>query len=217
MTADTATPRRLNEEAPLVATLNDTHPSPCPIVQQVRHDYAGWYYDLPDGYILYYLPDFGQEYEQRLVAERAFGPIPPGHIVRRRNSDRADNRAYNLYLISRTDHAYASFGHEPAETYTCPTCGQLFKAAHHRVERSRSGHLFCCRKCKDLADRKVTRPTAEELQELMQEVGNWSALGRRFGVSDNAVRKWAKRYGLDLSLCGGTRTSTPATASVTQS
>jgi hypothetical protein len=173
----------------------------------VRRDYARWYYDLSDGYILYFLPDFGQYYEQRLVAERAFGPIPPSYIVRRRNQDRADNRADNLYLISRTDHAYASFGHEPAETYTCYTCGTAFKAPHRRIERSHSGRLFCCRKCKDLADRKVTRPTAEELQRLMQEIGNWSALGRRFGVSDNAVRKWAKRYGLDLSLCGGTRTS----------
>jgi hypothetical protein len=207
MTTDTATTRRSHEDAPLVATLNETYPSPCPIVQQVRRDYARWYYDLSDGYILYFLPDFGQYYEQRLVAERAFGPIPPSYIVRRRNQDRADNRADNLYLISRTDHAYASFGHEPAETYTCYTCGTAFKAPHRRIERSHSGRLFCCRKCKDLADRKVTRPTAEELQRLMQEIGNWSALGRRFGVSDNAVRKWAKRYGLDLSLCGGTRTS----------
>jgi transposase-like protein len=47
----------------------------------------------------------------------------------------------------------------------------------------------------------------------MQEIGNWSALGRHFGVSDNAVRKWAKRFGLDLSLCNGrykpTKTTTP--------
>jgi hypothetical protein len=92
MTTNT-TPRRLAEDAPLVATLNDTFPSPCPIVQQVRRDFARWYYDLSDGYILYYLPDFGQEYEQRLVAERVFGPIPPGYLVRRRNHDRSDNRA----------------------------------------------------------------------------------------------------------------------------
>jgi hypothetical protein len=212
MTTDTAIPRRLKEEAPRVATLNDTHPSPCPIVQQVRHDYAGWYYDLSDGYILYYLPDFGQEYEQRLVAKRAFGPIPPGHVVRRRNSDRTDNRAANLYLTTRSDHALTTFGREPAETYTCDHCGTAFQAPRQRIERSRSGHLFCSRKCKQLAERKVTRPTADELRQLMQEIGNWSALGRHFGVSDNAVRKWARHYGLDLALCGGTRKRDTTTA-----
>jgi hypothetical protein len=208
MTADTAI-RRSHQDAPRVATLNDTHPSPCPIVQQVRRDYARWYYDLSDGYILYFLTDFGQEYEQRLVAERAFGPIPPGHVVRRRNHDRSDNRAENLYLISRSNHAYASFGYAPAATYTCDHCGTAFQAPRQRIERSRSGHLFCSRVCKQLADRKVTRPTADELRHLMQEIGNWSALGRHFGVSDNAVRKWARRYGLDLALCGSTRTSQP--------
>jgi hypothetical protein len=224
MTADTIAPRRSHKDALRVATLNDTHPSLCPIVQQVRRDYARWYYDLSEGYILYYLPDFGQEYahevgakrQQRLVAERAFGPIPPGHIVRRRNQDRTDNRAANLYLASRADHALTTFSHQPAETYTCPTCGTAFKAPHHRIERSHSGQLFCSRTCKQLAERKVTRPTADELRHLMREIGNWSALGRHFGVSDNAVRKWARHYGVDLALCGSTRKSKPATAPAPQ-
>lgn len=41
--------------------------------------------------------------------------------------------------------------------------------------------------------RKVIRPSAAELNKLIEQY-NWSAIGRMFGVSDNAVRKWAKRY-----------------------
>lgn len=201
--------RRAQTPAPLVATLNETHPSPCPIVRQVRQEYAHWRYDLADGYILYFLTGFGQEYEQRLVAERAFGSIPPDHVVRRRNEDRTDNRAENLYLLSRSEHGRFTLEREPALTYTCTACGKPFKAPRHRIQRSPSGHLFCSRACKDVTNRKVTRPSADELHQLMLDIGNWTALGQQFGVSDNAVRKWAKRYGLDLAICDGRRKSEP--------
>lgn len=43
--------------------------------------------------------------------------------------------------------------------------------------------------------RKVERPSKEELVDLIKNY-SWTAIGRQFGVSDNAVRKWAKSYGL---------------------
>jgi DNA-directed RNA polymerase subunit RPC12/RpoP len=206
----TTTIARSHRLAPTVATLNETHPTTCPIVQGVRLAYAAWFYDLSDGYILYYRPGCGQHYEHRLVAEFAFGDIPAGHVVRHCNDDRADNRAENLRILSRSDHGLAVFGHEPARTYTCATCGTEFKAVSQRINRSLSGDLYCSPACRQFAQRKVTRPSAEELRQLMVDVGNWTALGQLFGVSDNAVRKWAKRYGLDLALCDGRRKDTTA-------
>jgi hypothetical protein len=41
--------------------------------------------------------------------------------------------------------------------------------------------------------RKVERPTKEELEVLLSSK-SWVEIGRTFGVSDNAVRKWARRY-----------------------
>jgi hypothetical protein len=70
----TATIARSRRPAPTVATLQETHPTPCPVVQGVRRAYAHWFYDLSDGYILYYLPGFGQRYEHRLVAECVIAP-----------------------------------------------------------------------------------------------------------------------------------------------
>lgn len=43
--------------------------------------------------------------------------------------------------------------------------------------------------------RKAVRPSKEVLQALVEEHG-WRGTGKLFGVSDNSVRKWAKRYGL---------------------
>ncbi len=41
--------------------------------------------------------------------------------------------------------------------------------------------------------RKVERPSYEKLLEEIEEMG-YSAVGRKYGVSDNAVRKWVRFY-----------------------
>jgi len=72
---------------------------------------------------------------------------------------------------------------------TCPICKEGF-------EDFRSGNkIYCSSECSDLARRKVKRPNKKDLKE---EIANntWVALGRKYGVSDNTVRKWAKAYGI---------------------
>jgi hypothetical protein len=41
--------------------------------------------------------------------------------------------------------------------------------------------------------RKTTRPPYKELKEDIEKYG-YSAIGRKYGVSDNAIRKWIKTY-----------------------
>lgn len=55
--------------------------------------------------------------------------------------------------------------------------------------------------------RKVERPEPGELQSLMQTMP-MIKIGEKFGVSDNAVRKWIRRYGLEMpKLFGRSRGS----------
>lgn len=57
-----------------------------------------------------------------------------------------------------------------------------------------SNQKYCQLSCS--VRRKVKhRPTASELQELLKSY-SWVAVGRKYGVSDNAVRKWARKYGV---------------------
>lgn len=49
--------------------------------------------------------------------------------------------------------------------------------------------------------RKVERPPKETLEKLLLTTPV-TVIGKNFGVSDNAVRKWAKRYHIDLKICG---------------
>lgn len=69
--------------------------------------------------------------------------------------------------------------------YYCEQCGknQVFK---------KNG---VCSSCASLNRRKAERPTREELKKLVKEE-SFLSLEKRFGVSDNAIRKWCRAYNL---------------------
>ena len=48
-----------------------------------------------------------------------------------------------------------------------------------------------CKKCDSVKQRKVDRPSIEQLKEDIEKLG-YSGTGRKYGVSDNSIRKWIK-------------------------
>jgi hypothetical protein len=52
------------------------------------------------------------------------------------------------------------------------------------------------------SSRKVERPPYAQLMREVHAMG-WSAVGRRYGVSDNAVRKWVAQYQREREAGGG--------------
>ncbi|MGH2948102.1 MAG: hypothetical protein ACRDPC_17920 [Solirubrobacteraceae bacterium] len=80
-------------------------------------------------------------------------------------------------------------------TRPCTTCGEPFTA-------DSSAQQHCSHRCGALSDasrraqavrRRVERPPYEQ---LVAEVAatSYVAVGRRYGVSDNAIRKWLRQY-----------------------
>jgi len=70
-------------------------------------------------------------------------------------------------------------------TGKCPICD---KDVH--------GTKYCSSKCSQLSSRKVkVRPTKEELVLKLAKT-SMVKIGEEYGVSDNAIRKWAKEYGI---------------------
>lgn len=57
------------------------------------------------------------------------------------------------------------------------------------------GTKYCSQGCARIGSRKINRPKKEELSKLINEK-TWVEIGLLFNISDNAVRKWAKNYGL---------------------
>lgn len=79
----------------------------------------------------------------------------------------------------------------------CLRCGVVFQPRYER-------HRYCSRECgtraprtndgvPNPAGRRVERPPYDQ---LLREIAasSWSDVGRSYGVSDNAVRKWVRQY-----------------------
>jgi Zn finger protein HypA/HybF involved in hydrogenase expression len=60
-----------------------------------------------------------------------------------------------------------------------------------------SAHATRCKKCASIESHKgkTNKPTREELKELIRTT-SFVQIGKMFGVSDNAIRKWCVGYGL---------------------
>jgi ribosomal protein S27AE len=119
------------------------------------------------------------------------------------NGIRDDNRIANLRIVCPNcaatfdTHCGRSISTPPPLRH-CERCGAMFRAKH-------SNQRYCSRTCGTRWDRsaargipkpetrKVERPPYEE---LMEELGatSYVAVGRKYGVSDNAVRKWVRFY-----------------------
>jgi len=69
----------------------------------------------------------------------------------------------------------------------CKTCQKKFKTKDDKRK-------FCSMKCGNIFVRKVIRPSKNELQSIIDSGKPFTSIGKMFGVSDNAVRKWAKQY-----------------------
>jgi len=57
-------------------------------------------------------------------------------------------------------------------------------------EKSKKSKI--CKSCSDVKQRKIKRPDKETLLKDIEELG-YTGTGRKYGVSDNAIRKWIKK------------------------
>ena len=85
------------------------------------------------------------------------------------NGDRTDNRLENLQIL-------------------CPNCHALTDN-------------YCGRKLKKVKESKPRSSkiiSKEQLLNDFKEFGSFSGVGKKYGVSDKAVVKWCKKYGLPI-------------------
>jgi hypothetical protein len=59
-----------------------------------------------------------------------------------------------------------------------------------------------CNKCHLLSLRKIERPTLEQLLKDIENT-NYVQTGKKYGVSDNSIRKWIKNYNKENELLNG--------------
>jgi Zn-finger nucleic acid-binding protein len=115
------------------------------------------------------------------------------------NGDATDNRLENLQIVcpncAATLATHCGRNNANLEPRECARCGQLF---HPRGAAQRYCSLACGIHSPGSHDpqperRKVERPPYEQLIAEI-DATSYSAVGRKYGVSDNAVRKWIRSY-----------------------
>ena len=144
----------------------------------------------------------GSVYEHVLIAEEKLGRrLSEDETVHHIDGDKQNNVQANILVFS-TNAAHTTFHHggklifnedgtvscSSTRIKTCAKCGKTFKGDRGKTK-------YCSPECRIIGARVVMRPSAEELKALTKEY-NFLQLGKMFGVSDNAVRKWCKNYGI---------------------
>lgn len=107
-------------------------------------------------------------------------------IIDHINGEGLDNRIENLRLVCpNCDSQLPTYcGRHRRKKYYCE-CGK-------KIKKNVKKCIICNNKELSLNNRKVkNRPSKEEIQE-MQKTMSMVAIGKKYGVSDNAVRKWMK-------------------------
>lgn len=149
----------------------------------------------------------GFVYEHIIIAEESLGrKLQENEVVHHLNGDRSNNRSANLLVVDRSQHAklhmWLSSGAPFKETERkngenslkanfedpqfCKCCGKTLQLKQK---------TYCSMGCSSLYMRRVKRPDKKQLEQDLKAM-SLLAIGRKYCVSDNAVRKWLKSYSL---------------------
>lgn len=148
------------------------------------------------GRILCYYPDHpnaqsnGYVYRYRLVVENHLGRyLEKDEIVHHKDANSANDHISNLECSSLSEHASIHNESVKLGSVTCPICGKWFKLRNSRRSK------YCSVKCADKGSEKITWPAQEELEKLVWEMSTVQ-LAKKLGVSDVAIAKRCKKYGI---------------------
>lgn len=136
--------------------------------------------------------------EHRLVAEEMIGRyLKPEEHVHHINLNKRDNRPDNLMIFAtNNDHSAFHKGCDVEEiqphifvaikrSRICPVCG-----------KDMCPGAVMCKTCRSLKSRRCNRPDAQTLINEVKE-SSFVQVGKKYGVTDNAIRKWLKDYGIN--------------------
>ena len=91
----------------------------------------------------------------------------------------------------KTVEEYLESKSKPKLDKICPVCGKSFKG--------RGNQKYCSQECYK-EDNKGSRPGLPQLLNDFLELKSFVQVGNKYGVSDNAVKKWCKLYNIPFHI-----------------
>lgn len=164
----------------------------------------------------------GYVYEHILIVEQKLNrPLRPKEVVHHKDENKENNSPENLIVFAtNTDHSTYHKGGtlEKVEDYyisrptekmaksamttgiTVATFKKKYPEHIYLLKRCKVCGAecledYCSNKCSNISQRRANRPSKEELDVLIHTV-SFVKIGEKYGVSDNAIRKWCKSYNL---------------------
>jgi hypothetical protein len=156
------------------------------------------------------LYDDGMVYVHILAAEQKIGrPLTTNEVVHHIDEKKTNNKLTNL-MVFASNHDHVLYHHclKDNLNYALISMNNVFKCIClddvHNTKNScpicgklKSKKAKYCVTCHHLLD-IGRKPSKTVLKQCLKQ-RNFSIIGKQFGVSDNAVRKWCKSYGLPFS------------------
>jgi hypothetical protein len=134
----------------------------------------------------------GRAYIHRIVIHDALGSIPNTYQIHHVNGNKWDWSLENLELVTAQEHVNI---HHSAEVSvrSCSNCGK--DVSIRTTRRKKKNRVFCSEECLKTMP-KISWPSIEELIQLVRAT-NFVQAGKKLGVTDNAIRKHLRKYGVD--------------------
>lgn len=145
-----------------------------------------------NGYPYIYLPNntmankAGKVYIHRLIMSIKLGRILTSEeIVHHKDENKLNYDPDNLELTNHIDHG--KLHHNSLDKKECEYCNELFQPFKNKIK-------YCSQKCSQL-DRRKFNIKKEELEILVWSMSTIK-LSKLLNVSDTAISKRCKRYGI---------------------
>lgn len=159
-----------------------------------------WRVDKTLGYVytidktIDYSDKVGKVYQHIYVmAEHIGRNLEQNECVHHIDRNRANNNLDNLMLMTKSDHlalhAREDRGHVP-EDRECPRCKSIFNSSIKSLQ------VYCSNQCYIDTPRTRFEVSADELRTLVWKYPT-TVVAKMFGVSDVAIAKRCKLYGID--------------------
>jgi len=133
-------------------------------------------------------------YIHRLVYEAFIGKILNSNDINHIDHDKSNNAPHNLESITHHDNLkdqaiYANGVYKDSHNYeglnNCPICGSVINYKSKM-----------CKHCTDIKKTSHRIPKNDIIKSLTKSRGNFTKSAKEFNISDNALRKWCRKYKL---------------------